>query len=138
MGIDYGTKRVGIAVTDPLQIFASGLQTVATHKLLDFLGDYFSRENVTEIVIGYPKKMNNQPSDTVKHIDPFIRRLKQLYPEKKIILADERLTSKIAFRSMIDAGLKRKQRQNKELVDQISATLILQEHLERRKIDRID
>ena len=112
MGIDYGTKRVGIAVTDPLQIFASGLQTVATHKLLDFLGDYFSRENVTEIVIGYPKKMNNQPSDTVKHIDPFIRRLKQLYPEKKIILADERLTSKIAFRSMIDAGLKRKQRQN--------------------------
>src|SRR4030043_313394 len=92
------------------------------------------RKNDSEIVVGYPKKLNNQPSESVKYINPFVRKLEQLYPEKKISLMDERFTSKIAFQSMIDAGLKKKQRQNKELVDQISAVLILQGYLEYRKV----
>jgi putative Holliday junction resolvase len=134
MGIDYGTKRVGIAVTDPMKIIASGLQTVSTHQIFEFLEGYFAKENVNEIVVGYPKKMNNQPSESVKYINPFIRKLERLYPEKKIVLMDERFTSKIAFQSMIEAGLKKKQRQNKELVDQISAALILQGYLESMKL----
>ena len=133
MAIDYGVKRVGIAVTDPMKIIASGLQTVSTHRIFDFLKDYFLKEEVSEIVIGYPRKLNNQPSQSVKYINPFIKKLEQTYPDKKIVLADERFTSKIAFQSMIAAGLKKKQRQNKELVDQISAALILQGYLESRK-----
>ncbi len=133
MAIDYGRKRVGIAVTDPMRIIASGLQTVATHQIFDFLETYFLKENVSEIVVGYPRKLNNLPSESVKYIDPFVKKLKQIYPEKKIVLADERFTSKIAFQTMIEAGLRRKQRQNKELVDQISASLILQGYLESRK-----
>ena len=133
LAIDYGVKRVGIAVTDPMKIIASGLQTVSTHQIFGFLKDYFQRENVSEIVVGYPRNLNNQPSESVKYINPFIKKLEKTYPEKKIVLVDERFTSKIAFQSMIDAGLKRKQRQNKELVDQISAALILQGYLESRK-----
>lgn len=135
MAIDYGRKRVGIAVTDPMKIIASGLQTVATHQIFDFLKDYFLRENVSEIVVGYPRNLNNQPSESVKYINPFVKKLEQTYPDKKIVLVDERFTSKIAFQSMIEAGLKKKQRQNKELVDQISAALILQGYLESRKFD---
>ncbi len=134
MAIDYGVKRVGIAVTDPMKIIASGLQTVSTHEIFDFLKSYFSQEQVSEIVIGYPRKLNNQPSQSVKYVNPFIRKLKQIYPDKKIVLMDERFTSKIAFQSMIEAGLKKKKRQNKELVDQISAALILQGYLEIRKL----
>ncbi|MBN2214087.1 MAG: Holliday junction resolvase RuvX [Bacteroidales bacterium] len=136
LAIDYGTKRIGIAVTDPMKIIASGLKTVPSHQIFDFLKSYFSEENVSEIVVGYPKKMNNQPSESVKYIRPFVEKLVQLYPEKKISLMDERFTSKIAFRSMIDGGLKKKQRQNKELVDQISAALILQGYLEYRKVSK--
>jgi putative Holliday junction resolvase len=102
MAIDYGTKRVGIAVTDPMKIIASGLKTVPACQIFDFLAAYFSEENVSEIVVGYPKTLNNQPSESVKYIKPFVERLKKLYPEKKISLMDERFTSKIALRSMIE------------------------------------
>lgn len=134
MAIDYGLKRTGIAVTDPMKMIASGLQTVATHQIFDFLKDYFLKESVSEIVVGYPRKLNNQPSESVKYINPFVKKLERIYPDKKIVLVDERFTSKIAFQSMIEAGLKKKQRQNKELVDQISAALILQGYLESRKL----
>ena len=133
IAIDYGIKRTGIAVTDPMKIIASGLQTVATHQIFDFLKDYFLKENVSEIVVGYPRKLNNQPSESVKYINPFVKKLERIYPEKKIVLMDERFTSKIAFQSMIEAGLKKKQRQNKGLIDQISAALILQGYLESSK-----
>ena len=133
MAIDYGIKRTGIAVTDPMKIIASGLQTVATHQIFDFLKDYFQKESVSEIVVGYPRKLNNQPSESVKYINPFVKKLERTYPGKKIVLMDERFTSKIAFQSMIEAGLKKKQRQKKELIDQISAALILQGYLESRK-----
>lgn len=135
MAIDYGRKRVGIAVTDPMKIIASGLQTVSTHQIFDFLKDYFLRETVSEIVVGYPRNLNNQPSESVKYINPFVKKLEQTYPDKKIVLVDERFTSKMAFQSMIEAGLKKKQRQNKELVDKISAALILQGYLEFRKFN---
>ena len=135
LAIDYGIKRTGIAVTDPMKIIASGLQTVATHQIFDFLKDYFLKESVSEIVVGYPRKLNNQPSESVKYINPFVKKLERIYPDKKIVLVDERFTSKIAFQSMIEAGLKKKQRQNKELVDQISAALILQGYLESRKFN---
>ena len=108
MAIDYGVKRTGIAVTDPMKIIASGLQTVATHQIFDFLKDYFQKENVSEIVVGYPRKLNNQPSESVKYINPFIKKLERIYPGKKIVLVDERFTSKIAFQSMIETGLKKK------------------------------
>ena len=133
MAIDFGVKRIGIAVTDPMKMIASGLQTVATHQIFDFLEDYFLKESVSEIVVGYPRKLNNQPSESVKYINPFVKKLERMYPEKKIVLMDERFTSKIAFQSMIEAGLKKKKRQDKELVDQISAALILQGYLESRK-----
>jgi putative Holliday junction resolvase len=136
MAIDYGVKRVGIAVTDPMKIIASGLQTVSTHQIFDFLKDYFLRENVSVIVVGYPRNLNNQPSESVKFINPFIKKLEKTYPEKKIVLADERFTSKMAFQSMIDGGLKRKRRQSKDLVDQISAALILQGYLESRRFNK--
>lgn len=133
IALDFGNKRVGIAVTDTLQIIATPLQTVPSHEIFKFLADYFRKEEVNEIVVGYPKKMNNQPSDSVKYINPFIKKLHEAYPAKKIVLMDERFTSKIAFQSMIDGGLKKKQRQNKELVDKISATIILQSYLESRQ-----
>lgn len=130
LGIDYGNKRVGIAVTDPLQIISNKLTTVAAHEIFNFLSDYFKKEQVEEIVVGYPKQLNNQPSENVKYVVPFVNKLKNLYPDKKIVYMDERFTSKIALQTMIDGGLKKKQRQDKELVDAISATIILQSYLE--------
>jgi len=132
LAIDYGRKRVGIAVTDPLQMIANGLTTVNTKDIWEFLADYFKKETVDCIAIGYPKQMNNQASDSVRYINPFLGRFRKLYPEMDIRLVDERFTSKIAFQTMIDAGLKKKARQNKELVDTISATIILQSYLEQR------
>lgn len=132
LAIDYGRKRVGIAVTDPLQIIANGLTTVHSKDIWDFLSDYFKKEDVECIVIGYPKQMNNEASDAVRYINPFIKRLTKLYPEMPVKLVDERFTSKIAHQTMIDAGLRKKARQNKELVDTISATIILQSYLEQR------
>ena len=130
LAIDYGEKRTGIAITDPLQIVASGLKTVDTNTLIDFLKNYCSEENVDLFVVGLPKQMNNQPSQSESLIKPFLKKLKSNFPRISIIRIDERFTSKIASRTMIDLGLKKSQRQNKLLVDQISATLILQSYLD--------
>jgi len=130
LALDYGRKRVGIAVTDPLQIIANGLETIPTHTLIDYLSAYFLRENVDAVVIGYPKKMNNSPSEAVIYIDSFIKLFNKKFPEKEIHLVDERFTSKMAFQAMIDGGAKKLQRQDKALVDKISATIILQSYLE--------
>lgn len=130
LAIDYGQKRTGIAVTDPLQMIANGLTTIETPKLYAFLTDYFGREEVETIVIGYPKTLRNEPAEVTKLINPFIEKLRKLYPDKKIELIDERFTSKMAFQTMIDSGIGKKARQNKALIDQISATIILQNYLE--------
>ena len=132
LAIDYGKKRVGIAVTDPLQIIANALTTISTKEIWNFLASYIEKEQVDCIVVGYPKQMNNQASDAVRYINPFLGRLRKLYPDMDVKLVDERFTSKIAFQTMIDAGLKKKARQNKALVDTISATIILQSYLEQR------
>lgn len=132
LAIDYGRKRVGLAVTDPLQMIANALKTVHSKDIWDFLTDYLSKEDVDCIVVGYPKQMNNQASEAVRFINPFLKRLTKLYPEMEVKLVDERFTSKMAHQTMIDAGLKKKARQNKALVDTISATIILQSYLEQR------
>jgi putative Holliday junction resolvase len=136
MAIDYGRKRVGIAVTDELQIIANGLTTVASHEIFIFLKSYVSREKVDTFVVGEPKQMNNQPSESLKYITPFVNRLKKDFPDIPVEMADERFTSKMAFQTMIDAGLKKKDRQNKKLVDTISATIILQSYLEKISIQK--
>lgn len=132
LAIDYGKKRTGIAVTDVLQLIANGLTTVPTNELQAFLLDYVSREPVDKIIIGLPKQMNNEDSDNMKNILPFVQSLsaKSNIP---IEFFDERFTSVIAQRAMIDGGLKKKARQNKALVDEISATIILQSYLESLK-----
>jgi putative Holliday junction resolvase len=132
MAIDYGRKRVGIAVTDELQLIANGLATVAAHDIFTFIRSYVTKEKVDVFVVGEPRQMNNQPSESLQFIIPFVNRLKKEYPDKTVEMADERFTSKMAFQTMIDAGLKKKDRQNKELVDTISATIILQSYLNRK------
>ena len=132
LAIDYGTKRIGLAVTDPMQIFASPLGTVSPSEFDAFIEDYLKKEEVDAFVIGYPVQMNNQPSESVRHINPFIKKLKNKYPEKTIHLADERFTSQMAFRTMIDGGVKKKDRQDKSMIDKISASIILQSFLDSR------
>jgi putative Holliday junction resolvase len=134
LAIDYGRKRVGLAVTDPLQIIASPLDTVPTGEIEKYLADYFRKENVDAIVIGYPVKMNNQPSEAAKDINPFIKRIKKLFPGKSVYLADERFTSVIGQRTLIEGGVKKKRRMDKSLVDKISASLILRSFLERKDL----
>lgn len=129
MAIDYGSKRVGIAVTDPLQIIASGLTTVHSKDLISFLTNYINKEKVECIVVGEPKRMNNEPSESARFIEPFVTHLKRTFPHIKVERIDERFTSKMAFQTMIDGGLKKKDRQNKELIDEISATIILQTYM---------
>lgn len=129
LALDYGIKRTGIAVTDELQIIASGLTTVETKKIFSFLTTYLKNENVELFVIGEPKQMNNQESESEQYIKPFIEKLKTTFPKIPIKRVDERFTSKLAFQSMIDSGLKKKQRQNKALIDEVSATIILQSYL---------
>ena len=129
MAIDMGRKRCGIAVTDPLQIIANGLTTVASAQLPDFVVNYLKQEEVECIVIGEPKDMKNNPSDCSKYIDPIINRLKKLLPDMKIVRYDERFTSVMAHQTMIDAGLSKSKRQDKELVDTIAATIILQSYM---------
>lgn len=136
LAIDYGKKRVGLAVTDPLKIAANKLVTVPTHKIWDFLADYFQKEQVECVVIGYPRQMNNEPSNAVLYIDPFLNRFRKRYPEIPLELVDERFTSKMAFQTMIDAGLKKKARQNKETIDTVAATIILQSYMEQQKYKR--
>ncbi len=133
LALDFGRKRTGIAVTDDLQIIASGLTTVATEDLLDFLEKYVSKEDVELFLIGEPKQMNNSPSESEKYITPFIKKLQKKFNQIPIKREDERFTSKMAFQTMIDSGIKKKQRQNKALVDEISATIILQSYLYNKK-----
>lgn len=130
LAIDYGTKRVGIAVTDPLQMIANGLTTVHSKDIISWLKDYFAKEQVDCIVVGEPKRMNNEPSSSAIHVEQFVKLVKKNFPEMKIERMDERFTSKMAFQTMIEGGLKKKDRQNKELVDTISAAIILQSYLE--------
>ena len=129
LAIDFGKKRTGIAVTDELQIIASGLTTVNTNELITFLIDYTKKENVELFVVGKPKQMDNTDSQSEELILPFLEKLKKSIPTIPLKRVDERFTSKMAFQTMIDSGLKKKQRQNKALVDEISATIILQSYL---------
>lgn len=134
LAIDYGIKRTGIAVTDELQIIASGLTTVPSETAIAFLKDYFSKENVTKVLIGEPKQMDGTPSESTPVIEKFVTNFKTAFPEMQILRVDERFTSKMAFQTMIDSGLKKKQRQNKGLVDEIAATILLQDYLTRKMI----
>lgn len=129
LALDYGTKRTGIAITDELQIIASGLTTVETPKLLAFLKEYFENETVEKVLIGEPKQKDGTASDVEAYILKFITKLEKMAPEMPLVRVDERYTSKMAFQTMIDSGLKKKQRRNKALIDEISATIILQEYL---------
>ncbi|SDX26767.1 putative holliday junction resolvase [Lutibacter oricola] len=132
LAFDYGTKRTGLAVTDELQIIASGLATVNTKEIFSYLTKYLKSENVELFVVGEPKQMNNTASESEQFIKIFIQKLKSTFPKIPIVRVDERFTSKMAFQSMIDGGLKKKQRQNKALIDEISATIILQTYLEQK------
>jgi putative Holliday junction resolvase len=137
MAIDYGRKRSGIAVTDELQLIANGLTTLPSHEIFTFLKSYVLKEKVEAIVVGEPKQMNNQPSESFQFVVPFVNRLKKEFPGITIEMEDERFTSKMAFQTMIDAGLKKKDRQNKELIDTISATIILQSYMSRKSIQKM-
>ena len=132
LAIDVGKKRIGLAVTDPLQIIASALTTVTAAGIESWLLNYLKKEEVDEFVVGYPFQMNNMPSESVKYIDPFLKRLGKLFPDKPVHLVDERFTSKMAFRSMIEGGVKKKERRDKSMVDKISASFILRTFLDKR------
>jgi len=129
LAIDYGTKRTGIAITDELQIIASGLTTVNTKDIFNFLKTYLSKESVELFLVGEPKQMDNTASESEAFIVPFLKKLETQFPNIPVKRVDERFTSKMAFQTMIDSGLKKNQRKNKALVDEISATLILQSYL---------
>lgn len=133
LAIDYGLKRTGIAVTDEMQIIASGLTTVDSPKAIDFLKDYFTKEKVERVLIGEPKQMNGLPSESAPLIEAFIEKFVTQFPDMQLERVDERFTSKMAFQTMIDSGLKKKQRQDKALIDEISATILLQDYLSRKK-----
>ena len=129
LAIDYGQKRTGIAVTDQMQIIASGLTTIPSATTIDFLKDYFDKENVEKVLIGEPKQMNGEPSQSTEIIEAFIRKFKSFFPNMPVVRVDERFTSKMAFQTMIDSGLNKNQRKNKALLDEISATIMLQDYL---------
>ncbi len=130
LAIDYGSKRVGLAVTDPLQIIANGLTTVHSKDVIKFLEDYFKKEVVECIVVGEPKTLRNEPSDSARFIEPFVKHLRNKFPTMKIERYDERFTTAMAHQAMLAGGLKKKARQNKETVDMVSATIILQSYME--------
>jgi putative Holliday junction resolvase len=136
LGIDYGKKRIGLAVTDPLQIFASPLETINTQEFDLFIAGYLKSEEVEAFVLGYPVQMNNKPSESVKYIDPFISKIKKKFPGKALHLVDERFTSQIALRSMIDGGVKKEKRKDKRMVDKISASILLQSFLDNRSFKK--
>lgn len=131
VGIDYGRKRVGVAVSDPLGIFASPLETVPAAKIIDYLKSYAQRESVTQFVVGYPVNMDNTPSEAAADVDVFLKQLKKAFPDTPVILEDERFTSVLAHRAMIDGGMKASDRRDKNSVDKISAAIILQSCLDR-------
>ena len=132
LGIDYGTKRTGIAITDALQIIATGLTTVATHTLDDFIADIVLKEDIDCFVVGDPKNLDGTNTDSTAHVSGFVKRLQKLYPTTLVHQIDERFTSKIAKQSLLASGVKKKSRQNKALVDKLSATIILQNYLDYR------
>ena len=134
LAIDYGEKRTGIAVTDQMQIIASGLTTIPSATALDFLKDYFSNEKVEAVLIGEPKQMNGEPSQSAELINTFTQKFIEQFPDMQVVRVDERFTSKMAFQTMINSGLKKKQRQNKALIDEISATIMLQDYLSRKNM----
>lgn len=134
LALDYGQKRVGVAVTDELQLIANALTTVHAKDIWDFLKEYLAKEKVDCIVVGEPKQMNNLPSESAKFIEPFVKQLKKLYPDMDVKRIDERFTSKMASATMLAAGLKKKDRQNKETIDTISACIILQSYLETKNV----
>ncbi len=130
IAIDYGVRRTGLAVSDPLRLIAGGLATVETKQLERFLADYFSREDVTTIVLGKPQQMDGSPSETWRFIEPLSRRLKATYPDKEVLFYDERFTSVLAHRAMIDGGMKKMARRDKAVVDKIAATIILEDYMQ--------
>lgn len=133
LGIDYGRKRSGIAVTDPLKIIANGLTTVPSHTLIEFIQGYVAKESVEKIVVGLPKQLNGDPSESMKYITPFLNRLKKVIPDIPVEMYDERFTSAIAHKAMIDGGMKKSDRRNKEIVDTIAASIILNDYLQSNK-----
>lgn len=133
IGIDYGRKRSGIAVTDPLKIIANGLTTVPSHTLIEFLQGYTAKECVEKIIVGLPKQLNGTPSESMKYITPFLNRLRKVFPDIPVEMYDERFTSTIAHKAMLDGGMKKKDRQNKEIVDTIAASIILNDYLQSNK-----
>ena len=133
VAIDYGSKRTGIAVSDEMQIIAGGLTTVPSGETVTFLGRYTAQEKVDLFVVGHPKQMNNEPSANMRPVTSFVNRLRKMLPDIPVELFDERFTSVLAHRAMIDGGLRKKQRQDKALVDEISATIILQDYLEKKR-----
>ncbi len=130
LGIDYGRKRTGIAVTDPLKIVAGNLETVPTHTLMQYIKDYVAREQVECIVVGKPTQLNGEPSESMKYIEPFVSRLHKEFPDMPVVMYDERFTSTIAHRAMIDGGMKKSDRRDKARVDAIAATIILNDYLQ--------
>ncbi len=132
IGIDYGRKRVGVAVSDPLGIFASALETVHSAKIIEYLKSYAEKETVVRFVVGYPINMNGQPSEAQKDVDVFLKQLAKAFPEIPVTLEDERFTSVLAHRAMIDGGMKYKDRRDKSSVDKISAAIILQSYIDRQ------
>ena len=136
LAIDYGRKRVGLAVTDPGQMFGAPLTTISAAEIISFLQNYFKQEQVDLIVIGEPRQMNNQPSESVQYIEPFIRLFKKTFPEMEIVRVDERFTSRMAQQAILQSGKKKSDRQNKALIDAVSAAIILQSYLEMRDLGR--
>ncbi len=134
LAIDYGKKRTGLAVSDEMQIIAGGLTTVPTTELIDFILEYMKKEPVERIIVGLPKQMNNEPSENMRRIEPFVNRLRKLLPDTPVEYHDERFTSVLAQRTIIEAGIKKMARRNKELVDEVSATIILQSYMESRRM----
>ena len=133
VGIDYGKKRVGVAVSDPLMIFASPLETVPTANIINYLKTYTSKEEVEKFVVGYPVNMDNRPSEAAQYVDVFLKQLRKAFPQIPVELEDERFTSVLAFQSLIDSGVKKMDRRDKSAVDKVSAALILQTYMDRKK-----
>lgn len=130
MAIDYGQKRVGLAVSDPLRLFATALATITVDKLMAYITDYMTAEPIDTFVVGYPKQLNGTPSQNAPRVEAFVKHLQRTFPHIPVVLADERFTSKMAFQTLIDAGVKQKGRRDKAVVDRISAVLILQNYLQ--------
>lgn len=136
VALDYGRKRTGIAVTDPMKIIATSMPTVETSNLLSFLKDYFSKETIEKLVMGLPKQMDNSPSESMVYIEEFVTTFKKHFPDISVDYIDERFTSKLAVQAMVQGGVKKKDRRDKSLVDSVSAVIILQSYLESKSYNR--